>query len=78
MAKQIFDDNRRDYGDGLKKFEPNDLNNALMLDLSRLQEEKKQSILNLYFKYRMTVLDNNEESSLVNEINDIFVNEYAI
>lgn len=78
MAKQIFDDNRRDYGDGLKKFEPNDLNNALMLDLSRLQEEKKKSILNLYFKYRTTVLENNEESSLVNEINDIFVNEYAI
>ena len=27
-AKRIFSDNRREYGNGLKKFEPNDLNNA--------------------------------------------------
>lgn len=34
VAKEIFRDNRREYGDGLEKFEPNDLNSALVLDLS--------------------------------------------
>lgn len=42
IAKQIFNDNRREYGDGLKKFEPNDLNNALMLDLSILDNQFKK------------------------------------
>ncbi|MEZ4915485.1 MAG: class I SAM-dependent methyltransferase [Chitinophagales bacterium] len=34
VSKDIFSDNRREYGNGLKKFEPNDLNKSKMLDLS--------------------------------------------
>jgi adenine-specific DNA-methyltransferase len=32
-AKQIFEDNCREYGNGLQKFEPNDINKGKMLDL---------------------------------------------
>jgi adenine-specific DNA-methyltransferase len=39
IAKEIFSDNRREYGNGLQKFEPNDLNKAMMLDLTRLRAE---------------------------------------
>ncbi|MBR8826955.1 MAG: N-6 DNA methylase [Gomphosphaeria aponina SAG 52.96 = DSM 107014] len=78
VAKQIFNDNRREYGDGLKKFEPNDLNNALMLDLSKLKEEKKREILDLFAEYRKSVINNNENIFLVDTIDKIFKSEYKI
>lgn len=52
VAKEIFSDNRREYGNGLKKFEPNDLNKSKMLDLSTLTESQANRILNLYSKYK--------------------------
>ncbi|MBX3291256.1 MAG: N-6 DNA methylase, partial [Acidobacteria bacterium] len=30
VSSEIFEDNRREYGNGLKKFEPNDINNSKM------------------------------------------------
>ena len=53
-AKSIFEDNAREYGNGLKKFEPNDLNNAMMIDLKQLSEEQKQKILSYYKKFKKT------------------------
>lgn len=52
VAKEIFSDNRREYGNGLKKFEPNDLNRSKMLDLSTLSESQVDQILDLYSKYK--------------------------
>lgn len=76
VAKQIFNDNRREYGDGLKKFEPNDLNNALMLNLSMLDENTEKYIIKLYNEYRKSVLKNNEDSSKIDEINEILIKKY--
>jgi adenine-specific DNA-methyltransferase len=76
VAKQIFSDNRREYGDGLKKFEPNDLNNALMLDLSKLEIETEQKILEFYRNYRNSVLIDQENKSFIEEINEILIKEY--
>lgn len=47
-AKLIFEDNVREYGNGLRKFEPNDLNTGRMLDLRLLPEKSKEHILCLY------------------------------
>ena len=68
IAKDIFSDNRREYGDGLKKFEPNDLNNGLMLDLSLLTESEKSDIKILYFAYRKSVIKGQEDKSQIEEI----------
>ncbi len=76
VAKQIFNDNRREYGDGLKKFEPNDLNNALMLDLSILDGDTKERIIKLYNEYRNSVLNDKEDKNIINEINDILRKKY--
>lgn len=62
VAKEIFNDNRREYGNGLKKFEPNDLNKSKILDLSVLSEMKVYEILKLYSKFKQTY-------------NDIFIND---
>lgn len=76
IAREIFSDNRREYGDGLKKFEPNDLNNGLMLDLSRLTKEEKDEIKTLYFAYRKSVLANKENKDYIKEIENFLNKKY--
>ncbi len=76
IAKEIFNDNRREYGDGLKKFEPNDLNNALMLNLSILDKQTENVILNLYTQYRTSIINNTEHKEFIESINEIFKKIY--
>lgn len=45
VAKEIFLDNSRQYGNGLVKFEPNDLNKGNVVDLRGLTTEEKAFIL---------------------------------
>ncbi len=78
VAQQIFNDNRREYGDGLKKFEPNDLNNALMLDLSILDKDTEKYIIKLYNEYRKSVLENNDDKNKINEINEILRKKFEV
>ena len=54
VAKEILSDNRREYGNGLKKFEPNDLNKSKMLDLSKLTQKQVEKILKFYSHYKET------------------------
>lgn len=44
VAKEIFLDNSRQYGKGLIKFEPNDLNNGNIVDLRLLNNEEKKFV----------------------------------
>lgn len=50
MAKEIFLDNSRQYGNGLVKFEPNDLNKGQVADLRCLTYAEQQFILSAYEK----------------------------
>lgn len=50
MAKEIFLDNSRQYGNGLVKFEPNDLNKGQVADLRCLTNSEQQFILSAYEK----------------------------
>lgn len=77
VANQIFSDNRREYGGGLKKFEPNDLNNALMLDLSKLDTKTENEIINLYIDYKNSVYNNEPNEKYIDEINDILTSMYT-
>jgi len=77
VAKEIFEDNSREYGNGLQKFEPNDLNEAQMLDLTMLDKKNEQDILNLYYQYRETVLNSSPDETLVEKINEIFISKYS-
>lgn len=72
VSKDIFSDNRREYGNGLKKFEPNDLNKSKMLDLSILSQSKVEKILELYSNYRQS-----ENEKYIAEIDLILRNEYS-
>lgn len=45
VAKEIFLDNSRQYGNGLVKFEPNDLNKGNVVDLRELTTEEKTFVI---------------------------------
>ncbi len=77
MAKEIFEDNRREYGNGLQKFEPNDINKALMPDLSLLEKDIEYQILDLYEKYKKSVLEGLPDETLTELINGIFLDQYS-
>jgi len=73
VAKEIFSDNRREYGNGLKKFEPNDLNKSKMLDLSTLTESQVDQILELYSKFKKS-----KDVKFISRIDEILRLEFAI
>ncbi|MDX9791201.1 MAG: Eco57I restriction-modification methylase domain-containing protein [Candidatus Kapabacteria bacterium] len=77
ISKEIFNDNRREYGNGLHKFEPNDINKALMLDLDKISKTDEEKILNFYCKYRKSELSGNVNAELLEEMNGIFVNLFT-
>lgn len=77
IAKEIFNDNRREYGDGLKKFEPNDLNNGLMLNLALLTEEEKGKIKELHIAYRYSNLNGTNNEQYLMQIEKILKNKYS-
>lgn len=64
-AKSIFSDNSREYGNGLQKFEPNDLNGAMMLDLGLLDKNSSTKILYLYSLFKNGI-------DCIDEIDTIF------
>ncbi len=77
MAKEIFADNRREYGNGLQKFEPNDINNAQMPDLNILELAVKNEILKHYYLYRKSVLENKADQNLIEIINNILTTQFT-
>lgn len=72
IAREIFEDNRREYGNGLQKFEPNDINKSQMLDLNSLDKGKQELIVENYHLYRKSILENQEQICFIDKINDLF------
>jgi adenine-specific DNA-methyltransferase len=73
VSRHIFEDNRREYGNGLQKFEPNDINKSLMLDLEQLDAATENEILGYYHLYRQSVLDKSPDERFVGLMNEVFV-----
>ena len=78
ISREIFEDNRREYGNGLKKFEPNDINNSKMLNLDLIDSECERIILQYFTKYRQSCLMNSPEEACVAEINNIFMERFCV
>jgi adenine-specific DNA-methyltransferase len=72
LAKQIFKDYRREYGQGLEKFEPNDLNGAKIIDLFNLPGRLESEILELYGCYRESVIMDRPEPIILKQIESCF------
>ena len=76
-AKKIFEDNCRQYGNGLQKFEPNDLNKGMMLDLGLLDNLTTNKILDLYKEYKILNLYNKNGDEIINKIDKILTDKYC-
>lgn len=76
-AKQIFEDNSRQYGNGLQKFEPNDLNKGMMLDIGLLDTTTTNKILDLYNEYKILNLDNKNGDEIINKIDKILIAKFS-
>jgi adenine-specific DNA-methyltransferase len=72
VAREIFEDNRREYGNGLKKFEPNDINKGQMLNLEVISPAVEKEILRNYNQYRNSVISGKPDKSYLEKINVLF------
>lgn len=73
VAKEIFSDSRREYAAGLKKFEPNDLNNAYVVDLLKIDQQTTEKILQAYFRFREEELMEKDTTQTKRRLNQIFL-----
>ncbi|MDR1483852.1 MAG: N-6 DNA methylase [Planctomycetaceae bacterium] len=76
-AKKILTDNSREYGNGLQKFEPNDINKGMMLDLERLPKSDKKTIIKLYQQFRENEFADIQNKTLIDQIDRLFIESYA-
>ena len=72
VSREILNDNRREYGGGLKKFEPNDLNKANVIDLEVIDTKTGTMIIEMYQRYRLSVVQHRPDASQLEKLNDIF------
>ena len=52
LAQELLYLSRREYGNGLTKFEPDDLTNADIVDLRIIDKKDKKRILEIYAKIK--------------------------
>lgn len=71
-AKQIFESNAREYGNGLQKFEPNDLNHSMVLDIASLPDSAKRQILALYNEGTQSC-----DSNIIQKIDNILLEHFS-
>jgi len=78
VSREIFEDNRREYGNGLKKFEPNDINNSKMLNLDLVDTECENMILQHFVQYRQSCSINSPDQTQVTAINNILLELFSV
>ncbi len=74
FAQKIFKREKREYGNGLEKFEPNDINKSKIMDFSKFSETELNKIKLLYYNFKDCILSKNEglPEKYRQEINDEF------
>ncbi|NOY08391.1 MAG: N-6 DNA methylase [Spirochaetes bacterium] len=73
IAREILYDRGREYGSGLNKYEPNDLNNGKIINLDVVDVNMEKTIHHIYSRYRESVIRGESGLSLLNDLNDIFL-----
>ena len=69
-AKKLFDREKREYGGGLGKFEPNDLNKAFVVDFRLLKSEQISALKDLQKKFLKS--EKKERAQLLRQADKIF------
>ena len=69
IANEILKQNKREYGNGLNKFEPGDLNEANILNIKKLSIKDRDFILGQYELLRKKEA---EEERIILKLNELF------
>ncbi|GAH43719.1 unnamed protein product [marine sediment metagenome] len=70
FAKNLFEIEKREYGNGLEKFEPNDINKSLFLDFSNVTEEELIKLKKIQKKFLS--FSKNERNEILDKADSIF------
>jgi adenine-specific DNA-methyltransferase len=73
LSKEIINDNRREYGGGLNKFEPNDLNKSSVINLEVIDSKTEGLIREAYESYRASVLSLQPDVKALGKLNSLFL-----
>lgn len=77
LARDIFERERREYGLGLGKFEPNDIKKALVFDFTQITINDQERLNQLYLKYVQLIQSANQPQDefdiILKEIESIFL-----
>ena len=77
VAQKIFKDSCREYGGGLNKFEPNDLNGASVVNLDAVDSATGRLVRQIYRDYRASVTGSRPDAGALAKLDDIFLNILA-
>lgn len=72
VARELLDDQKRQYGDGLDKFEPNDLNRANVIDVSTVSAADQAELLGFYARYATCEANGDDCSRELAALDDAF------
>ena len=72
LAQKLLNLEKREYGNGLVKFEPNDLNKALILDFRLLTKDQIKNLNSFHTKY-IRQKDKKERQTIITNANQIFL-----
>jgi adenine-specific DNA-methyltransferase len=76
-AKKILAGNRREYGNGLNKYEPGDLQDSYVIDLEALTEEDIKNARALYGRLKDNILSKHDYKGIIEDLENIFSNYHC-
>ncbi|MDD3535218.1 MAG: N-6 DNA methylase [Candidatus Cloacimonetes bacterium] len=77
-AIHLLEKNNREYGNGLKKLEPNDINHSLVLDVNSITKNSKELVLNYIKRYIKGAQKAEADAELLQKISEVFFNEFEM
>ena len=72
VGRNFLELEKREYGDGLEKYEPNDINKALVPDFELLDQESSKRLSELQSAFLNAEQDSLEEKTVLEEADRIF------
>jgi adenine-specific DNA-methyltransferase len=72
LSKEIFDRNRREYGNGLSKYEPNDFNNSDIFDFNSLSATEFSVLENYSEELEKAQNDKKKSDDIINKVDEYF------
>lgn len=72
IGRSFFELEKREYGDGLEKYEPNDINKALAPNFTLLEQKNLEQLIELQKAFINTEQGVIEENMILKEAGSIF------